>query len=84
MNMLKGRNICHTFTDIADLNRNKLTAYCDNFKQYVQPKTNIVFSIYKFHAQGTAESFDSFVTDLKLLKQECNYQESDEMVRDKI
>ena len=45
-----------------------------------------MFSRYKFHnrVQGTAETFDSFVTDLKLLVQECNYQDPDEMVRDKI
>ena len=82
----KGRDICNTFTDITDLNTNKLKTYYDNFEQYVQPKTNIVFSRYKFHnrVQGIAETFDSFVTDLKLLVQECNYQEPDEMVRDKI
>ena len=43
-----------------------------------------MFSRYKFHnrVQGTAETFDSFVTNLKL--QEGKYQEPDEMVRDKI
>ena len=82
----KGRDICNTFTDITDLNRNKLKTYYDNVEQYVQPKTNIVFSRYKFNnrIQEIAETFDSFVTDLKLLVQECNYQEPDEMVRDKI
>ena len=65
---------------------NKFKTYYDNFEQYVQPKTNIMFSRYKFHnyLQGTAKTFGSFVTDLKLLVQECNYQEPEEMVRDKI
>lgn len=34
--------------------------------------------------QGDCESFDQFVTELKLLVRDCNYDKSDEMVRDRI
>ena len=34
--------------------------------------------------QGDSESFDSFVTDLKILVKDCGYQEEERMVRDAI
>ena len=34
--------------------------------------------------QGDNESFDSFVTDLKILVKDCGYQEEERMVRDAI
>ena len=34
--------------------------------------------------QGDHESFDSFVTDLKILVKDCGYQEEERMVRDAI
>ncbi len=44
-----------------------------------------MFALYKFHNRvQTTESFDSFVTDLKLLVKDCEYNEPDKMVRDRI
>lgn len=39
------------------------------------PKKNHIFSRYKFHKKGQAdgESFDNFVTELKLLVKDCGY-----------
>lgn len=34
--------------------------------------------------QGESESFESFVTDLKILVKDCGYQEEEGMVRDAI
>ena len=34
--------------------------------------------------QGESESFESFVTDLKILVEDCDYQEEERMVRDAI
>lgn len=50
------------------------------------PKTNVIFARYRFHekVQGASEPFEQFVTDLKLLVQDCNYANSEEMIRDRI
>ena len=34
--------------------------------------------------QGDHESFDSYVTDLKILAKDCEYQEEERMIRDTI
>ena len=82
----KGRDIYNTFDDITDQNRNLLATYYKRFEEYVSPKSNTVFERYKFHVrvQSATETFDSFVTDLKLLLQNCGFREPDEMVRDRI
>ena len=48
----------------------------------MKPKSNIVFARYKFHqkVQQERESFEQFLTDLKLLVKECGYTDPDEMV----
>ena len=47
---------------------------------------NQVFARYLFHAkvQQEEETFENFVTELKLLAQDCGYQQAEEMVRDRI
>ena len=47
---------------------------------------NQVFARYLFHAklQQEEEKFENFVTELKLLAQDCAYQQAEEMVRDRI
>ena len=82
----KGRDIHNTFSNITEQNRDKLETYYTNYEQYVTPKSNKVFARFKFHTrvQTPADTFDAFVTDLKLLVQECGYADPDEMVRDRI
>ncbi|KAJ8333874.1 hypothetical protein SKAU_G00411930 [Synaphobranchus kaupii] len=76
----KGRDIVNTWTLTAD-QRKVLTTYYDSFEAYVMPKAKPIFALYKFHEemQGESESFDQFVTELKLLVKDCNYPNSDEM-----
>lgn len=52
----------------------------------MKPKSNNVFSRYKFHkkVQSGNEPFEQFLTDLKLLVKDCRYAEPDEMVRYRI
>ena len=49
-------------------------------------KSNKIFIRFKFHTrvQTSADTFDSFVIDLKLLFQECGYADLDLMARDQI
>ena len=49
-------------------------------------KSNRVFARYKFHqkVQREGESFEQFLTDLKLLVKDCGYGDPDEMVRERV
>ena len=82
----KGRDVYNTWTDLTDDQRKKLATYYNRFETHVKPKHNTVFARYKFHhrQQETHETFDQFVTDLKLLVIDCEYDQPDEMVRDRI
>uniref|UniRef100_A0A1A8L2U7 Gypsy retrotransposon integrase-like protein 1 n=1 Tax=Nothobranchius pienaari TaxID=704102 RepID=A0A1A8L2U7_9TELE len=81
----RGRDIYNTW-QLSEEEAKKLTTYLDRFEQYLMPKTNTIFARYKFNKrlQGEGESFEHFVTELKLLVKQCGYENSDEMVRDRI
>lgn len=81
----KGRDIYNTWT-LTDENAKVLGTYYERFEAYVMPKKNHIFARYKFHekVQAEGESFDNFVTELKLLVKDCGYANTDEMVRDRI
>lgn len=63
-----------------------LQTYYNGFTTYLTPKANPIFARYKFHekTQDSGESFEHFVTELKLLVKDCDYEKSEEMVRDRI
>ena len=81
----KGRDIRSTWT-LSDAEAKLLKTYFEKYTEHVTPKSNEVFSRYKFHArvQSNGESLESFVTDLKLLVKDCAYDQADKMVRDRI
>uniref|UniRef100_A0A674EBM2 Gypsy retrotransposon integrase-like protein 1 n=1 Tax=Salmo trutta TaxID=8032 RepID=A0A674EBM2_SALTR len=81
----KGRDIYNTWT-LTEAESKALKTYYDRFEAYVVPKTNTIFARYKFHekVQGASESFEPFVTELRLLVKDCDYANKDEMVRDRI
>lgn len=81
----KGRDVYNTWTLTGD-DAKKLKTYYDKYTAYITPKANPIYARYKFHErmQGEHESIEKFVTELKLLVKDCAYQNSDEMVRDRI
>ena len=81
----KGRDVYNTWTLGAD-DVKKLSTYYDKYTEYLTPKSNPIYARYRFHEkmQGDGESFEHFVTELKLLVKDCGYPNSDEMVRDRI
>ena len=96
----KGRDIFLTFTFApgvaatadapaipAESNKSLDTVY-RKFKEYVTPKSNVIFARYKFYnrVQGHNEPVDQFVTDVKLLVKDCGYPSTieDEIVRDRL
>ena len=61
----------------------KLSVHSEKFEEYVKPRTNVVYNKYKFQTrvQSDMETFNQFVTELKLLVRDCNYYRSEEMFR---
>ncbi|CAC5360351.1 unnamed protein product [Mytilus coruscus] len=81
----KGRNVYSTW-DMSAEGQKKLDKYYENFEAYVKPKSNQVFSSYKFQCrlQKTNKTCEEFVTDLKVWVKDCQYANPDRMVRDGI
>ncbi len=81
----KGRAVYNTWTLTTDESK-KLDTYYAKFEAHVKPKNNTVFARYKFQnrKQEPQETFDQFVTDLKLLVIDCEYDKPDEMTRDRL
>ena len=82
----KGRDIYNTWTDISEEDRQKLQTYYDRFENHVSPKANPVFARFKFHSrtQDTSETAEKFITALRILAQDCDFKDPDEMIRDRI
>ena len=70
----KGRDVYSTWTLTAD-ERKSLEVLYEKFKSYVEPKSNVLFSRYKFQSrvQGEDEMCEQFVIALKVLVKDCAY-----------
>ena len=81
----KGRSLFQTWKLSAD-QKKKLDNYYTGFEEYVKPTSNTIYNRYKFQSkvQNPDETFEQFVTELQLLVKDCEYDKSDEMVRDRI
>ena len=81
----KGRSLFQTWKLSAD-QKKKLDNYYNGFEAYVKPTSNTIYNRYKFQSkvQNPDETFEQFVTELQLLVKDCEYDKSDEMVRDRI
>ena len=82
----KGRDIYNTWTGITDGDKSKLKTYYDLFEADVSPRANPVLARFKFHGrvQGSSETAEKFITDLRILAQDCDFKDPDEMIRDRI
>ena len=73
---------------IAGEDQNDLNTVCHKFKEYVMPKSNVIFVRYCFYnrVQAAHESVDSFLTDVKLLAKDCGFPADivDEMILDQL
>ena len=58
----------------------------DKFEAYVKSKSKNDFARYKFHnkIQQEKESFEQFLTKLKIPVKDCGYADLDEMVRERV
>lgn len=64
----------------------KLESVISMFEKYCSPKSNVIFERYKFNSivQKEGQPFDSFLTELSKAVKTTEYQEKDDMVRDRI
>ena len=62
----------------------KLGTYFEHFESYVSPKANHVFARFKFHsrAQESSETAEKFITAIRILAQDCDFKDPEEMIRD--
>ena len=83
----------HEYDDVASdtteaENRNNLDTVCTKFREYVTPKSNVIFSRCKLYnrTQGVNEPVESFIMDIKLLASDCGFPSNiiDEMIRDRL
>ena len=81
----KGRDIFSTFV-VLDASENNPTEYIRLFKNHVEPSSNPIFERFKFHKQNQKEfeTIEQYITELKLVAQNCSYSQQDEMVRDQL
>ncbi|CAG2214759.1 unnamed protein product [Mytilus edulis] len=81
----KGRDIYSTW-DLSEDDKKKLEVHYQNFEKHVRPKSNKIYSRYKFlsRVQKEIDTFEEYLTDLKILVKDCGYATPEEMVRDAI
>ncbi len=82
----KGLDVFEGFTFDDPGDAKKLDIVLKKFEEYCTPRKNHIMAALKFNErrQGENESFESFVTDLKVLVKDCGYKEEERMVRDAI
>ena len=82
----KGLDVFEGFTFAKPEDAVKLNIVLKKFEEYCAPRKEHIMAALKFNErrQGDNESFDSFVTDLKILVKDYGYQEEERMVRDAI
>ena len=81
----KGHEIYSTW-ELRTEEAKKLNTYYTKYEAYVQPKSNRVFARYKLHqkVQQQGDSFEQFLTDLKLQVKDCGSGDPDEMIRNRV
>ena len=80
-----GRDI-FTSWNLSGADSKKISITCQKFSEHLSPKKNKPFCTYIFRErkQQPGESSETFVTDLRNLVKDCEYNNPNEMVRDRI
>lgn len=79
--------VYNTFVFVGEEDPLKLDTVLAKFEAHCSPKKNETYERYVFRSrlQQPSESFDSFLTDLKIKAQSCNFNTlKDSMIRDQI
>ena len=81
-----GRDIYNTMT-LQENERNKIDILFRTFEEYCKLKQNITIERYHFNSrtQEKNESFDQYVTELKLIARNCRFGDlENELIRDRV
>ncbi|CAG2231037.1 unnamed protein product [Mytilus edulis] len=77
----KGRDIYNTW-QLSEDDAKKLSVHFDKFLTYVQPKQNSLLARCKFRYETqSSDTVEQFITRLKLIAKDCNFKDTDEMIR---
>ena len=81
----KGRDIYSTW-NLGDEDRKKLQVLYASYEKHVRPKSNQIYSRYKFFSrvQKDTDTLEEYLTDLKILVKDCGYAKPNEIMRDAI
>ena len=82
---VSGSDVQDIFETLAD----QETTYADavtNLSAYFKPKQNIAFEWHVFHksTQSSDETVDNFIVRLSKLSISCEFQDKDDMIKDKV
>lgn len=80
----RGQEIFGTFK--KDRNKIKLTELLQLFKNYCEPKKNVIYERFKFYSciQKKNQAVEEYITELKVLSSTCEFAEEEKMVRDRL
>lgn len=81
-----GREIYNTFTFLEN-ETDKIKPLFKKFDDYCNPQKNVTVERHKFNTryQHKTESIDQYVTDLRLIAQNCKFEAlTDELIKDRI
>lgn len=83
----EGRRIYRTFRFEDESDRNKLEVLITKFEQHCKPATNLTYHEFVFGSRDQTENepFDDWLTELRILVQNCEFKEmEDRMLRSRI
>lgn len=79
----QGRALFRTW-EISAANKDKLAYLKKQFNDYFSPQSNIIFARFKLYKEMQGDrTIDEFLTILKTLAKDCEYTNTEEMIRDK-
>ncbi|CAG2227622.1 EIPR1 [Mytilus edulis] len=82
--LIRGRDIYNTW-QLSEDDAKKLSVHFDKFLTYVQPKQNSLLARCKFRYETqSSDTVEQFITRLKLIAKDCNFKDTDEMIRDSL
>ena len=82
----RGHNIYNAMM-LQENEKNKIDILFRKFEEYCKPKQNITIKCYRFNsrAQEKHESFNQFVTELKLIARNCSFGDLEgELIHDRV
>ena len=80
------QEIHELFTFGTDEDQSNCKTILAKFREYCRPKKNVVYERHKFwsRSQHEGEPFDKWLKEMRVIAKDCEFEEEDNMIRDKI